>query len=82
MRRRRPRLGHHQHTRRVAIEPMHQAGPLGRAEAQPVEQRVEMVAHLAAALYGETGRLVEGEDVFVPMNDPAPRGLELPLGRH
>ena len=55
---RRPR--HQQRARRVLVEPVDELGP-ARRPGDPVEQAVEMLGRLGAALRGEARRLVEHE---------------------
>ena len=69
--RRRGGAGDDQHAARVLVEPVDEARPLVRAEAQRVEQPVEMPLGSAAALDGETGRLVRARSPR--RRDAAPR---------
>ena len=52
----------------VAVEPMGKTRPLLGVEAQRVEQPVEMARGAGAALHGEPGRLVDGDDVVVAVD--------------
>ena len=55
----------HQHAAGIAIEAVHEARPLGRLEAEPVQQAVQMLVGGRAALDRESGRLVDDQDLGV-----------------
>ncbi len=69
MRRRRPRLGHHQHAGGVAIEPVHQPRRLALLVGQALEQPVHVPLGAAAALAGKARRLVEDIELVVLVED-------------
>ena len=52
---------------------MHEARLLRRVEAQRLAQGVQMAAQAAAALDREAGRLVQGDQPVVPVEDPLPQ---------
>ena len=50
--------GEQQHARGVAVQPMDQARTVSRAEAEGVEERVQVVRDAGSALHGQAVRLV------------------------
>jgi hypothetical protein len=58
-------LGHDQHARGVAVEPVHEPRPCLGPVAQGFEQAVDMMRRLGSALHGDARRLVEDEEVVV-----------------
>ena len=63
------RARQHQDAAGVLVEPVDEARFLRRAEAQRLAQGVQMAAQAAAALDRQTGRLVEGDQPVVPVED-------------
>ncbi len=60
-----------QHAGGVAIQPMHQPRPLGRAEAQCIQHSVEVVRDARTALHRHAVRLVQHQHVVVPVDQQA-----------
>ena len=60
---------HHQNARGVAVEPVHQPRPLAKLGGPGFEKPVNMPRHAGAALDGETGGLVQHQDVVVAVED-------------
>ena len=65
------RAGEQQHAGGVAVQPVHQARPIRRAEAQRVEQRVEVMGDAGAALHRHAVRLVQHQHVVVAIDHQA-----------
>lgn len=63
------RAGEDQHAGRVAVQPMHEARPMLRPEAQRIEPRVEMAGNSGATLHRQAMRLVQHQQVLVPIQD-------------
>src|SRR6516164_7802854 len=69
--RREPRPGDDEHTRGVAVEPVHQPRLLALAVAEGIEHGIDMAGEAGTALHGKTGRLVENEDIIVFVEEDA-----------
>ena len=82
---RRRRARHQQHARGVAVEAVHDAGPIGAADpgqrAEPMDERVHhrAVSRAGRGVHDHAGRLVDGEQVGVLIEDD--QGERLGLGR-
>ncbi len=61
--------GEDEDARGIAVEAMDETRPLA-SERERIEHRVQMPADLAAALNGESGRLVEDEDERIDVQHP------------
>ena len=59
-----------QHAAGILIEPVYQAGAVLEAEAQAVQQCVDMARHARAALYGKAGGLVDRQHHIVAVEHP------------
>ena len=78
------RAGEQQHAGGVAVQPVHQARAVRRAEAQRVEQGVQMVGDARAALHRHAVRLVQHQQVVVAMDHQALQvagGVRIDRGR-
>ena len=58
-------LGHHQHPRGVAVEPVHEPRPRLRPVAQAFEQAVDVMWRFGPALHRDSRRLVEDEKIVI-----------------
>ena len=77
MRRRGAGLGHHQHARRIAVEPVHQPRRLALLVGQALQQPIHMPLGAAAALRGEPVRLVEDVELVVLVEDQVAQELRV-----
>ena len=71
-----------QHARGVAVQPMHQPRPIRRAEAQRIEQAVEMTGDARPALHRHPVRLVQHQHMVVAVDHQAlqvARGVRIDL---
>jgi hypothetical protein len=61
--------GHHENAGGVLVQPVHQAGLLALGVAQGGQHHVEMLADPGPALGGQAGRLVQHDQLLIPVQD-------------